>query len=98
MFRSRKHRLVKRVAVALAVVVLLVSGYVGAYGSSRWMAGAGWPQFGYDGPIHRVAFAPMDAYIRADLPGSFTLKRIGWWCYHNGGGRRVTWREVQIMK
>lgn len=74
---TRRRRIVSRSVLALAVVALLVSGYVGA-----WLAVSRAARDGLiDKPVaKRIAtvFSPIVSYCRAEQPGCELLSRLFW--------------------
>jgi hypothetical protein len=74
---TRKRRIVRRAVVALAVVVLLSSGYVFA-----WLIVSRAAHDGYLGPVHvriaRPMFDPLVRFCETDLPAANALCAL-WW-------------------
>lgn len=79
----RKRRIVKRTTMATAVVVLLVSGYVSAYGWTYWLWGRGAISIRTLARLERNLFAPLHRY---DGPGSKSVEEWATWCHQMGAG------------
>jgi hypothetical protein len=95
---TRRRRIAKRIAVALAVPLLLASSYVSLYCVHCWNS----PVFGL--PTQRAGvlggrlrlpdfpswvFEPIHSYARSNLPGSVELQATGMWCQFKGD---VPWK------
>jgi hypothetical protein len=94
---SRKRQIIRRVALALLVVVWLPAFYVSSSGAFHWFAGyeargrpdvtsTTWPQ---------VTFKPLVAYLESEGPGDRAINIFSVWCYHRGSGenmRGLIWR------
>jgi hypothetical protein len=70
MTELRPRRIVRRAVMVVAVVVLLVSGYVGSFLGVQVLDGAGWlPRSSL--PILIVVYQPLSWYVtESDLPGA----------------------------
>lgn len=92
MAESRKRRIVKRLAVALAAMVLLFASYVGWWCLHHWgRANTGAriappPHFSAIGPL----FIPLDWYSKSDFAGSDTLYTLYIWSLTGG---ELSWKE-----
>lgn len=79
--RPNALRIARQVALALAVLVLLLSSYVSLYWVDCWdrasvrSSGIGVPQW---------VFAPLQLYERSDVPGGLDLCTISIWCRFDG--------------
>lgn len=81
MFSRRRRRIVKRAIGTLAVVALLVAGYVSSYFTVLWLAGRG--TISSNNPIGTI-YGPLFLYQLSDLPGSDDLGAVAMWCLSNG--------------
>jgi hypothetical protein len=70
---TRRRRIVRRAVTPLAVVVLLVSGYVGSFLGTEWLVGRGVIKPGTMLPLQETIYAPLWLYIQSSLPGSELL-------------------------
>jgi hypothetical protein len=101
MSTSRKRRFVKRVAVALAGVVLMTAWYVASYGALWWYfgdddaKGAVSPARHAAVMAHDVIYAPLREYEASEWPGAQFLRHFTNWCYCNGrSDTYVLWEDV----
>lgn len=96
MAESRKRRIVRRAVIALAVVVLLLSGYVSAYFGMSWLRGRRVVSPNQAKTIRTTVFAPFHAYKQdEDAPGSRTFRLLELWCMNHGNGSPCSWKELE---
>jgi len=80
---TRRRRIVRRAVMALAVVVLLASGYVGLWLTCCFAYGAQLTPSWADTPM-RVVFAPIALYTSSRYPGSSGVSEIASWTMQCG--------------
>lgn len=85
----RKRRIVRRAALALGIVALLVSGYVSAFAGVRWAAIHG--HLSHSAKFTPV-FDPLWAYTASELPGARAFDAFVAWCSYGG---RVPYGDVR---
>jgi hypothetical protein len=78
MAEVRKHRISKRITVAVTACLLLLASYV-----ASWVLLPQAVVYGVIGNPTRMnleltVYAPVDAYLGSDWPGSASLQRL-WW-------------------
>jgi hypothetical protein len=94
---SHKRRIVKRVAMLLATLVLLLSCYLVSCCGVWWLFGRGT----ISGPtlekLQTTVFAPAALYCRYGLPGYRILADASAWAQNKGqnGANSKTWRQVR---
>ena len=93
-----RRRIVKRVSLIAAGVVLLLATYIAAWGTWHWLAAreviGGRPRVTEMMWVYNV-FAPIDVYVRSRCPGHRSLKIFREWCYdHGNGGDGYTWSQL----
>ena len=81
MVELRKRRIVRRAALTVAGVVLLLNGYVVAFIGTRWAVSHG--HFGMAAGSTPV-FAPLNHYGGSDLPGGRDFAALTVWCCADG--------------
>ena len=86
-------RIAKRIALAVAVPVLLLSAYVCSYlvvnsaMNSVSASAYAWPIYDRVFPLWR----PIWSYERSNLPFSVEFRGLDLWCWHLGS---ITWHEA----
>ena len=85
MTNQRRRRIVRRAVMALAVVVLMVSGYVSSYLGIAWAYYTGRVRSD-DGTraLLQGIYAPADKYADSDLPLSAEMYAFRWWLCIDG--------------
>jgi hypothetical protein len=76
---TRRRRIVRRAAIAVAVVALLPVWYVSAALTITVAHAAGWIPGRYmiQGSTIQVVFRPLNAYTEANLPGTGRINQMG---------------------
>ena len=88
---TTRRRIVRGAVMALAVVVLLVSGYVGSHGCACWLHGRGAISDTQQLTLNRTVFAPVGD---PDIPGGILAYKVGEWCYWRGSGKAKAWEDL----
>lgn len=77
MAKSRKRRVISRAVILLAVVVLLMCGYVSSYFAAHWAVMHGYRSLS---PSKLRVFRPIEWYVwNNDHPGQVELRAIYFW-------------------
>ncbi|MFO1094713.1 MAG: hypothetical protein U0992_15615 [Planctomycetaceae bacterium] len=92
---TRPQRIVKRAVMALAVVLLLLNGYVVSYVGMFWLAGRGSWSLGTVGRLQTTVFEPIRSYSQHEYPGTDLLTDMSGWAHLRGSGNPMTWREYR---
>jgi hypothetical protein len=71
-----RHRIVRRAVVALIVVVLLVSGYVGSYVAMWTLLSLGAIDVPAVDLLINTVYAPLEWYAANDMPGGVAISRF----------------------
>lgn len=88
----RTRLAVRRIAITLAGVVLMLAWYVGSYGAVEYLVGRGVsgksPSLNNAARqwIHRTVFAPIHIGAEAGVPLCNRVRWFGIWCYDEGSG------------
>jgi hypothetical protein len=98
MSTSQKRRIVKRVAVALAGVVLLVTAYLSTLGVIFWMNGRGYLSDSTRVMAETTVFAPIRLYREAELPGADVLNRFLRWAWSEGSGLEIRGHPYRLRQ
>jgi hypothetical protein len=88
---SRKRQGIRRVVLAVAVVIWLLAFYVSSWGVFHWFAGyevRGGPNVTSMTWPH-VVFKPLVAYLESEGPGDRAINIFIAWCYSRGRGQNV---------
>jgi hypothetical protein len=80
----RSRRIVRRAAMAMAGVVLLVSGYVGSVASLFIANNAGWLPEAFPESVMIAYPTPLIWYARSELPGSTACLSLMQWAIETG--------------
>jgi len=91
------RRWLRRAVTALAVMVLLASGYVGSFVGLYWVTGFGVVSGVTFGQLRTTLFAPAESYIKSDYPGGRTLNRLTMWFFLQGRGTPATWEQLETV-
>jgi hypothetical protein len=92
--KTRRRRVARRIVLAIAVPVVLLSGYVGSYFAFTAGRNAG-SLSNYVWPIYeRIGWVwlPVYEYERSDLPFSVELLAVDAWCWSQG---TIEWSEAR---
>jgi hypothetical protein len=93
---SRRRRIVKRSALAVAGVALLLSSYIASWGAWEWLKGRetiGGPPVSSVKWVEKL-FVPIVFYAYSDWPGHRTLRVFCELCNSRGGGSHCTWSQA----
>jgi hypothetical protein len=99
---SPKRRVFRRAVIALAVSVLLVSGYIASYGAANWLEGR-WhrgnsPSLSPDAMMRldQTLFAPIHVGAASKVPYCRSIQNFGVWCHYRGEGKYVPLNGIPL--
>jgi hypothetical protein len=95
MTERRPRRIVRRAVMVVAVVVLLLSGYLSAFISAAWLYGHGTISYPTFATLRDTVFAPANWYGHTYFPGGPTLGRCVEYAHNQGKGQPLAWKDCR---